>query len=132
MKANINFSEINQLLGRKGIKATLSSGYQTNSFRVYYPLKILFVKKDVSVTIKLKGYSATVINWEFSLNGLGSLENKAKKVIKKKLPSFITLVNDKELKVDVGNIQALKKAGIRVKINNLVINDSGFIADLNI
>lgn len=132
MKATIYFSEINQLLSRKGIKATLSSGYQTNSFRVYYPLKILFVKKDVSITIRLKGYSDTVIDLGFSLYGLGSLENKAKKVIKNKLPSFITMVNDNELKVDVGNIQALKKAGIRINLNNIVIDDSGFIVDLDI
>lgn len=132
MKANIYFSEINQLLSRKGIKATLSSGCQTNSFRVYYPLKILFIKKDVSATIDLKGFDGNVINLKFFLYGLGSMENKAINVIRKKLPSFVTLVNGKELKVDVGNIPALKKAGIRIRLNNIVINDSGFNADLNL
>lgn len=132
MKATIYFSEINQLLSRKGIKATLSSGYETNSFRVQYTLKVLFIRKDVSATIRLKGYSDTVINLGFSLYGLGALENKAKKVIKNKLPSFISLVSDNELKVDLGNIQALKKAGIRINLNNIVINDLGFIIDSKI
>lgn len=132
MKANINFFEINQLLSRNGINATLSSGYETNSFRVQYTLKILFIKKDVSATIRLKGYSDTVINLGFSLYGLGSLENKAKNVIKNKLPDFITMVSDNELKVDIGNIKVLKKAGIRIRINNISIDSSSFMVDVAI
>ena len=133
MKATIYFSEINQLLSRKGIKATLSSGYETNSFRVQYTFRILlFIKKDVSATIRLKSYSDTVINLGFSLYGLGSLENKAKKVIRNKLPGFITMVKDNELKVDIGNIKALKKAGIQVRLNNIEINDLGLIINSKI
>lgn len=132
MKATIYFSEINQLLSRKGIKTTLSSGYETNSFRVQYTFKILFIKKDVSATIRLKSYSDTVINLGFSLYGLGSLENKAKRVIKNKLPGFITMVKDNELKVDIGNIKALKKAGIQVRLNNIEINDLGLIINSKI
>lgn len=132
MKATIYFSEINQFLSRKGIKATLSSGYETNSFRVQYTLKILFIKKDVSATIRLKGYSDTVINLGFSLYGLGSLENKAKNVIRNKLPNFITMIGDNELKVDLANIPALKRAGIRLSLNNFAIHDSGFAIDVGI
>lgn len=132
MKATIYFSEINQFLSRKGINATLSSGYDTNTFRVQYTLKILFVRKDVSATIRLKSYSDTVINLGFSFYGLGSLENNAKNVIRNKLPNFITMIGDNELKMDLANIPALKRAGIRLSLNNFAIHDSGFAIDVDI
>ena len=132
MKATINFSEIDQLLSRKGINVTLSRGYNNNSFCVYYPFSIFFVKKDISATIVLVGYSSSEVRLKFTLYGLGILENKAKSIIRSKLPQFITMVDDNELKVDINNINALKKAGIRINLNNIVINNSGFNIDVTI
>ena len=132
MKATIYFSEINQLLSRKGINATLSSSYKTNSFRVYYSFNILFVKKEISATIDLVGYTSSDVRLKFTLYGLGILENKAKSIIRSKLPQFITMVDDNELKVDIGNINALKKVGIRINLNDIVIDNSGFNIDVMI
>lgn len=132
MKANINFSEINQLLRRKGIDATLSQGYNRNSFRVHYALRILFVKKDISATVGLAGYTSSDISLKFTLFGLDLLENTARNVIRNKLPNFITMVGGNELKVDLANIPALKKAGIKLSLNNFAIDDSGFAIDVDI
>lgn len=132
MIANINFSEINQLLSRKGINVTLSGGYNTNSFRVYYPLKFLFIKKDVTATIHLLNFDDSTVNLKFSLYGLGDLENRAKKIIQKKLPDWISMIGTDELKVNLGGIATLKTAGIILKVNSLLIDDSGISADLNL
>lgn len=132
MKATIYFSEINQLLSRKGIDATLSQCYNCNSFRVNYMLKILFVNKNISATVGLAGYTSSDINLKFTLFGLGLLENKAKKVIRNKLPKFITMIGDNELKVDLANIPALKRAGISLSLNDFAIHDFGFAIDVGI
>lgn len=132
MIANINFSEISQLLSRKGINVTLSGGHNTNSFRVYYPLKFLFIKKDVTAIIHLLNFDDSAINLKFSLYGLGDLENRAKKIIQKKLPDWISMIGTDELKVNLGGIAALKTAGIILKVNSLLIDDSGISADLNL
>lgn len=132
MIANINYSEINQLLGRKGINVTLSGGYNANSFRVYYPLKFLFVKKDVTVVIHLLNFDDSAINLKFSLYGLGSLENRAIKILKNRLPAYISMIGTDGLKVNLGDIAPLKAAGIHLKINSLLIDDSGIAADFNL
>lgn len=132
MIANINFSEINQLLSRKGINVTLSEGYNTNSFRVYYPLKFLFIKKDVTAIIHLLNFDDSAINLKFSLYGLGNLENRAKEILKNRLPTYVSIIGTDGLKVNLGDIAPLKAAGIHLKINSLLIDDSGIAADLNL
>lgn len=132
MIANINFSEINQLLSRKGINVTLSGGYNTNSFRVYYPLKFLFIKNDVTAIIHLLNFDDSAINLKFSIYGLGNLENRAKKILKDRLPAYISMTGTDGLKVNLGDIAPFKALGIHLKINSLLIDDSGIAADLNL
>ena len=131
MKASISFLELQDIIAEKAHQNINLAFVDRRTVRVTYPLKLGFIKKDISVNLIIKELVGTNLLVQLSAGmGTDTMLNTVLSLLNDKIPEgVIEKYPDSQLLIHLGEIEQLKTVFENIQVNNIQVIGDGIEVD---
>lgn len=131
MKASISFLELQQIIAEKAKQDIGLSFVDEKTIKVTYPLKMGFIKKDISADLIIKEMNNSDLLVQLSAGlGTDTLLTTVMGLLKNKIPEgLIEKRPDSHLLLHLGEIEQVKMVFEKIKVNSIHVLSEGLEVD---